>query len=114
MNQLVDVEAIYREERQRWLLEEAPKKSPREVIAQSIPYGIVVVAVVLYGLSAPHTASVFDKLTPGWGWIALCCLLPTPGPAQPGNRFLDIVGAGNPVVSDRYVSQWGRRVFVSG
>src|SRR5258706_9698239 len=28
------------------------------------------VALVLYGLSAPHTASVFDKLTPGWGWIA--------------------------------------------
>lgn len=28
------------------------------------------VALVLYGLSAPHTASVFDKLTSGWGWIA--------------------------------------------
>src|SRR5260221_9422710 len=28
------------------------------------------VALVLYGLSAPHTASVFEKLTPGWGWIA--------------------------------------------
>jgi transposase-like protein len=28
------------------------------------------VALVLYGLSAPHTAGVFDKLTPGWGWIA--------------------------------------------
>jgi hypothetical protein len=40
------------------------------VIAQSVPYWIVVVAAVLYGLSAPHTASVFDKLTPGWGWIA--------------------------------------------
>lgn len=33
-------------------------------------YWIVLVAVVLYGLSAPHTAAVFDKLTPGWGWIA--------------------------------------------
>ncbi len=30
----------------------------------------LLVALVLYGLSAPHTASVFDKLTPGWGWIA--------------------------------------------
>lgn len=70
MNGLVDVETIYREERQRWLKEEAPHKTPREVIAQSVPYWIVVVAAVLYGLSAPHTASVFDKLTPGWGWIA--------------------------------------------
>ncbi len=31
---------------------------------------LTLVALVLYGLSAPHTASVFDKLTPGWGWIA--------------------------------------------
>src|SRR4051812_12793165 len=30
----------------------------------------LLVAAVLYGLSAPHTASVFDKLTSGWGWIA--------------------------------------------
>src|SRR5664279_3963708 len=30
----------------------------------------LLVALVLYGLSAPHTASIFDKLTPGWGWIA--------------------------------------------
>jgi hypothetical protein len=36
----------------------------------SLPYWIIVVATVLYGLSAPHTAAVFDKLTPGWGWIA--------------------------------------------
>ncbi|MCC7452121.1 MAG: hypothetical protein IT324_32250 [Anaerolineae bacterium] len=42
----------------------------RDVIADSVPYWIVLVAIVLYGLSAPHTASVFDKLTPGWGWIA--------------------------------------------
>jgi hypothetical protein len=35
-----------------------------------VPYWIILVAIVLYGLSAPHTASVFDKLTPGWGFIA--------------------------------------------
>ncbi len=70
MNEIVDMETIYREERQRWLREEAPRKTVRDVIAQSVPYWIVLVAAVLYGLSAPHTASVFDKLTPGWGWIA--------------------------------------------
>jgi hypothetical protein len=42
----------------------------RDVIAGSVPYWIVLVALVLYGLSAPHTAAVFDKLTPGWGFIA--------------------------------------------
>src|SRR5260221_12647765 len=70
MNAMLDVETIYRQERQRWLKEEAPRKSIRDHIANTVPYWIVLVAVVLYALSAPHTAGVFDKLTPGWGWIA--------------------------------------------
>src|SRR5215510_2823963 len=70
MSALLDMEGIYRQERQRWLREEAPHKSFRDRLADSVPYWIILVALVLYGLSAPHTASVFDKLTPGWGWIA--------------------------------------------
>jgi len=70
MNTIIDVEAIYREARERWLKNEAPRKSIRDHIADSVPYWIILVAVVLYGLSAPHTAAVFDKLTPGWGFIA--------------------------------------------
>ncbi len=70
MNEIPDVETIYREARQHWLKEEAPRKTMRDHISESVPYWIVLVAVVLYGLSAPHTAAVFDKLTPGWGWIA--------------------------------------------
>ena len=66
----MDVETIYRHERRRWFKEEALRKTIREYIADSVPYWIGLVAVVLYGLSAPHTAAVFDKLTPGWGWIA--------------------------------------------
>ncbi len=66
----VNIHDIYRQERLRWLREEAPRRSLRGVIAESVPYWIILVALVLYGLSAPHTASVFDKLTPGWGWIA--------------------------------------------
>src|SRR5215510_5521530 len=70
MSALLDMEGIYRQERQRWLREEAPHKSFRDRLADSVPYWIILVALVLYGLSAPHTAGVFDKLTPGWGWIA--------------------------------------------
>src|SRR5260221_291791 len=70
MSTVIDVETIYRETRQRWFREEAPRKTPRDVITDSVPYWIVLVALVLYGLSAPHTAAVFDKLTPGWGWLA--------------------------------------------
>ena len=49
---------------------EAPKKGFREYVADSVPYWIVIVAVVLFGLSAPHTAAVFNKLTPGLGAVA--------------------------------------------
>ncbi len=68
--ELIDIEAIYRQEHQRWLRDEAPRQSVRDRISQSVPYWIILVANVLYSLSAPHTAFVFDKLTTGWGWIA--------------------------------------------
>src|SRR6185503_8367968 len=70
MSELIDLEKLYRDEYRRWLREEAPRRSFRDVLTGSVPYWIVVVALVLYGLSAPHTAGVFDKLTPGWGFIA--------------------------------------------
>jgi hypothetical protein len=70
MSEILDMETIYRQERRRWYREEAPRRSFRDILIGSVPYWIVLVALVLYGLSAPHTAGVFDKLTPGWGWIA--------------------------------------------
>ena len=70
MNEMLNMETIYRQERQRWLKEEAPRRTFRDILTGSVPYWIILVATVLYGLSAPHTAGVFDKLTPGWGWLA--------------------------------------------
>src|SRR6185295_4743616 len=70
MSELIDLEKLYRDEYRRWLREEAPRRSFRDILTGSVPYWIILVALVLYGLSAPHTASIFDKLTPGWGWIA--------------------------------------------
>ena len=51
MSEQINSEQIYRQERQRWIREGAPHKSLRDRISDS-----VVVALVLYGLSAPHTA----------------------------------------------------------
>jgi hypothetical protein len=70
MNETIDLEKLYREEQRRWLRDEAPRRTFRDILTGSVPYWIVLVALVLYGLSAPHTAGVFDKLTPGWGFIA--------------------------------------------
>jgi len=70
MNDTINIHQIYQHEKQRWLREEAPRRSFRDLLSDSVPHWIIIVAAVLYSLSAPHTASVFDKLTPGWGWIA--------------------------------------------
>jgi hypothetical protein len=70
MNETIDLEKLYREEQRRWMRDEAPRRTFRDILTGSVPYWIVLVALVLYGLSAPHTAEVFDKLTPGWGFIA--------------------------------------------
>ena len=67
MNEMLNMKTIYRQERQRWMKVEAPQRSFRDILTESLPYWIIFVAAVLYGLSAPHTAGVFDKLTPGWG-----------------------------------------------
>jgi hypothetical protein len=60
MSELIDLEKLYRQEQCRRLREEAPRRSFRDIL----------VALVLSGLSAPHIAGVFDKLIPGWGFIA--------------------------------------------
>jgi len=70
MNDTINIHQIYQQEKQRWLRDEAPRRSFRDLLSDSVPHWIIIVAAVLYSLSAPHTASVFDKLTPGWGWIA--------------------------------------------
>ncbi|MBI5930008.1 MAG: hypothetical protein HY862_11910 [Chloroflexi bacterium] len=70
MNEVLNIEAIYREEHKRWLKEDAPRKSLRDRIAESVPYWIILVAIVLFLLSAPHTARVFGMLTPTLGWFA--------------------------------------------
>jgi hypothetical protein len=55
---------------QIWRQERAPKRSTRDLFEASVPYWIVIVGVGLYLLSAPHTAGVFNDLTPGWGGVA--------------------------------------------
>jgi hypothetical protein len=47
MSEILDVETIYRQERRRWLKEEAPRRSFRDLLTGSVPYWIVLVALVL-------------------------------------------------------------------
>jgi hypothetical protein len=60
-----DMETTDRHKRQGRMKEEAPRRSFRDMPTVSIPYWIVFVTLVLYGLSTPHPVGVFDKPTPG-------------------------------------------------
>lgn len=46
------------------------KRNLQDYIASSVPYWLILIALVFYLLSAPHTAATFNTLTPGWGWVA--------------------------------------------
>lgn len=66
----INLHELYESERARWIRSERPRRSPRDLIAASVPYWIIIVGLSLFLLSAPHTAGVFEQLTPGFGFIA--------------------------------------------
>lgn len=51
MNETLDLETLYRQEKVRWLKEEAPRRGFRDLLTGSVPYWIILVALVLYGPS---------------------------------------------------------------
>ncbi len=40
MSEMIDIQEIYRQEKSRWLRDEAPRKSLRDRIAETVPYWI--------------------------------------------------------------------------
>lgn len=66
----INWEELHSEAKSRWLETERPRRSMRDVVSASVPWWILIVGLGLFFLSAPHTAGVFDQLTPGWGMVA--------------------------------------------
>lgn len=66
----LDIEAIRTQAKQRWLKENRKTYSFLDLVERSVPWWLVLIAGVLYALSAPHTAAVFGQLTPVFGWFA--------------------------------------------
>lgn len=65
-----NLQEVYLQTKSQWLKNNKTKISTRKRASDSVPYWIILVALCLYLLSAPHTSAVFDLLTPGWGWVA--------------------------------------------
>jgi hypothetical protein len=47
LNETIDLEKLYRQEQRRWMREAVYRRSFREHLTGSVPYWIVVVALVL-------------------------------------------------------------------
>lgn len=65
-----DVRYVRAQARAIWEKQARRQIGIQERIGQSVPWWLMIIALVFFLLSAPHTASTFDKLTPGWGWVA--------------------------------------------
>lgn len=66
----IDIAAINKAERERYLREEAPKRNLSEWFGLFTPWAICLVFVAFYAQSAQHTSYVLDQLAPGVGWAA--------------------------------------------
>ncbi len=66
----IDIAAVRAEARQRWKQENATGVGLLARVEHSVPWWLIVIAAVMFFLSAPHTASTFGQLTPVFGWAA--------------------------------------------
>ena len=65
-----DVASVRHQARQDWEKQFKRSISIEERIGSSTPWWIVIVALVFFTLSVPHTMVVFNKITPDWGRVA--------------------------------------------
>lgn len=70
MAEYPNVSEVRSQARKTWEKEARKQISIQERVGQSVPSWLILIAAVFFALSFPHTAAIFDKLTPGWGWIA--------------------------------------------
>ncbi len=66
----IDIEAIRLETRRLW--KEANRDQPGilGLIENTVPAWLIIIALVMLALSFSHTVAMFDKITPGLGWVA--------------------------------------------
>lgn len=65
-----NVTEVRRGAREDWEKQFRRQLTIQELIQESVPWWLVIVAAVFFGLSVPHTIAIFDKITPDVGKIA--------------------------------------------
>lgn len=67
----LNMEAIRQSARQRFHAARKHKRSRRDWIEAAAPFGLLIILLAAFLLSAPHTAAIFNMITPGYGWAGV-------------------------------------------
>lgn len=70
LSELIDIGAVEVEARKAWEKQQRRQRRLEQWMMRLMPFGLLVMAVVFYLLSAQHTAMIVNLITPGWGWVA--------------------------------------------
>lgn len=63
----LNMEAIRQTAKMRFMAARRRKRTLRDWIEGIVPLGLIVIVIAVLLLSAPHTATMFNMITPGWG-----------------------------------------------
>ncbi len=66
----LDIAVVRAEAKQRWKQEHESGTGLLDRVEHSVPWWLILIAAVMFALSAPHTAATFGQLTPILGWLA--------------------------------------------
>lgn len=70
LSETINIDAVVEEARQAWGKRENKRRSLEKWLVRLIPIGLIIMAIVFYLLSAPHTAGIVNIITPGYGKLA--------------------------------------------
>ncbi len=70
MDPQINLTLIRYQTKARWLAEQRRKVHFLDRVERSVPWWLVVIAMTLFALSAPHTAATFSRITPVLGVAA--------------------------------------------
>lgn len=70
LSDIVDIGAVEIKARKDWEKQQRRQRRLEQWMMRGMPFGLLVMAIVFYLLSAQHTAMIVNMITPGWGWVA--------------------------------------------
>lgn len=70
LSERINIHAIVEDSRTEWEKRERKRRRLEAWVVRSIPVGLVLMSVIFYSLSAPHTAGILAIITPFWGLFA--------------------------------------------